>query len=163
MTRARKHTGLVVALTVLTWLAGGCSSSSGQPPASFPRYSFSCCAAEDLHGWYPGKNVNLHWTVQSAGSSTDSRDVPITITATLAGPYSDVISLKSGAPAAKTIRLATLIADNRVPTPLTSTFTLPSDLGFGFYNLAITNDYGGGNSSGSGDVIQVSASGSAPS
>ena len=84
--------------------------------------------ADDLQGWYPGKTVNLHWVAQSAGVSADNRVVPITITVTLTGPYPDVTLLKAGAAAAKILSLPTLVADNRVSTPIMSSFTLPADL-----------------------------------
>jgi hypothetical protein len=116
-----------------------------------------------MRGWYPGKAVTLHWVVQSAAASTDDRDVPITLSATLSGPYPDVTSLKSGAPATTTLSLPTLVADNRVSAPLTSGFTLPSDLAPGFYDLAFTDDFGHGDSWGWGSVVQVWSSESAAS
>jgi hypothetical protein len=119
-----------------------------------------------MQGWYPGKAVTLHWVVQSAAASTDDRDTPVTLSVTLSGPYPDVTSLKSGAPATVTLRLPTLVADNRVSVPLTSALDLPSDLTAGFYNLAFTDDSGNGNSWSGGSVVEVwsseSAANSAP-
>jgi hypothetical protein len=157
MTRAQRQSGLVIGFAVLVLLLAACSGASQSGP-TYPRYTFSCCAADDIQGWYPGKSVNLHWVAQSAGVSADSRDVPITITTTLTGPYPDVTSLKAGAAAAPVLGLPTLVADNRIPTPLTTSFTLPTDLAAGFYNLAFTDDYGSGNSSGGASLVQVSSS-----
>jgi hypothetical protein len=156
MTRARQPLRLVIGFAILTWLLGGCGG--GQAGQTYTRYSFSCCTADDVQGWYPGKTVSLHWVAQNAGVSADNRDVPITLTATLTGPFADVTSLKGGAAPATTLSLPTLVADNRIPTTLTSSFTLPADLAPGFYNLAFTDDYGNGNSWGGGSVVQVATS-----
>ena len=99
----------------------------------------------------------MHWIVVAAGATADSRPLPITITAVLAGPYASVKGLKGGAPAAKTLPAAALNTDDRNPKAPTSTFALPSDLAPGFYNLAFKVDYGGGNSLGGASVVQVGA------
>jgi hypothetical protein len=107
--------------------------------------------------WHPGETVSLHWIVVAAGATADSRPLPITITAALAGPYASVNELKGGAPAARTLPAAALTPDDRNPAAPTSTFALPSDLAPGFYNLAFKVDYGGGNSVGGASVVQVGA------
>src|SRR4029077_15367823 len=128
MTRARRRARLLTGFAVMAWLVGGCGGATGESGPTYPRFSYECCAADDMQGWYPGKAITLHWVVQGAGASTDNRDAPITLPATLSGPYPDVTSLKSGAPATVTIRLPTLVADNRVSMPLTSALDLPPDL-----------------------------------
>jgi hypothetical protein len=144
----------------------GCSpSSAGQSGLTYARYTFTCCTASDIQSaWHPGETVSLHWIVVAAGATADSRPLPITITAVLAGPYANVNGLKGGAPAARTLSAAALKTDDRNPTAPTSTFALPSDLAPGFYNLAIKIDHGGGNSVRGASVVQVgaAATGAAP-
>ena len=114
--------------------------------------------ASDIQGaWLPGETVSLHWIVVAAGATADSRPLPITITALLAGPYASVNGLKGGAPAARTLSAAGLNTDDRNPTSPTSTFALPSELAPGFYNLAFKVDSGGGNSLAGASVVQVGA------
>ncbi len=148
---------LAIAGMVAAGLLGGCSpSSGGQSGATYARYTFTCCTASDIQSaWHPGETVSLHWIVVAAGVTTDSRPRRITITAVLAGPYANVNALKGGPPAARTLSATPLNTDDRNATPPTSTFALPSDLAPGFYNLAFTVDYGGGNSLSGASVVQV--------
>jgi hypothetical protein len=161
MTRASQHSRLVVGLAILAWVLGACTSSSQPSGPTYARYTYWCCSPGDMQGWYPGKTVTLHWVVTSAAPSTEDRAVPVTLSAILTGPYSNVSSLKAGSPALTTLKLPPLIADSRLPSPLTSTFTVPSNFAAGFYNLAFTDDFGNGNSWGGAGVVQVSPSESA--
>src|ERR1700680_1349774 len=155
----RRIPRLAIAVMVAAGLLGGCSPSSAGPSGvTYARYTFTCCTASDVQSaWHPGETVNLHWIVVASGATADSRPLPITITAVLAGPYADVNGLKGGAPAARTLPAAPLNTDDRNPTAPTSTFALPSDLAPGFYNLAFKVDYGGGNSVGGASVVHVGA------
>ena len=155
----RRIPRLAIAGTVAAGILGGCSpSSAGQSGLTYARYTFTCCTASDIQSaWHPGETVSLHWIVVAAGATADSRPLPITITAVLAGPYASVKGLKGGAPAAKTLPAAALNTDDRNPKAPTSTFALPSDLAPGFYNLAFKVDSGGGNSLGGASVVQVGA------
>jgi hypothetical protein len=154
----RRITGLAIAGMMAAGFLGGCSpSSAGQSGVTYARYTFTCCTASDIQGaWHPGETVSLHWIVV-AGTTADSRPLPITITAALAGPYASVNGVKGGAPAARTLPAAALHTDDRNPTAPTSAFALPADLAPGFYNLAFKIDYGGGNSVGGASVVQVGA------
>ncbi len=138
----------------------GCSpSSAGQSAVTYARYTFTCCTASDIQSaWRPGETVSLHWIVVAAGATADSRPLPITITAVLAGPYASANRLKGGAPAARTLPAEALHTDDHNPTAPTSTFALPSDLAPGFYNLAFKVDYGGGHSLAGASIVQVGAS-----
>ena len=153
----RRMPRLAIAGMVAAGFLGGCSpSSAGQSVVTYARYTFTCCTASDIQSaWHPGETVSLHWIVVAAGATADSRPLPITLTAVLAGPYANVNGLKGGAPAAMTIPAAALNTDDRNPTAPTSTFALPSDLAPGFYNLAFKVDYGGGNGLGGASVVQV--------
>jgi hypothetical protein len=155
----RRIPRLAIAGMVVAGFLGAClPSSTGQSAATYARYTFTCCTASDIQSaWQPGETVSLHWIVVAEGGTADSRPLPITITAVLAGPYADVNGLKGGAQAARTLSAAALNTDDRNPTPPTSTFALPSDLAAGFYNLAFKVDYGGGNSIGGASVVQVGA------
>lgn len=155
----RRIPRLAIAGMVAAGFLGGCSpSSAGQSGVTYARYTFTCCTASDIQSaWHPGETVTLHWIVVAAGATADSRPLPITITAALAGPYANVNGLKGGAPAARTLPAAALNTDDRNPTAPTSTFALPSDLAPGFYNLAFKIDYGGGNSLAGASVVQVGA------
>ena len=155
----RRIPRLAIAGMVAAGFLGGCSpSSAGQSGVTYTRYTFTCCTASDIQSaWHPGETVSLHWIVVAAAGTADSRPLPITITAVLAGPYANVNALKGGAPATRTLPAAALHTDDRNPTAPTSTFTLPSDLAPGFYNLAFKVDYGGGNSMGGASVVQVGA------
>src|SRR6202011_2469579 len=154
----RRIPRLAIAGMVAAGFLGGCSpSSAGQSGVTYARYTFTSCTASDIQtAWHPGETVSLHWIVV-AGATADSRPLPITITAVLAGPYANVNGLKGGAPAARTLSAATLNTDDRNPTAPTSRFALPSDLAPGFYNLAFKIDHGGGNSVGGASVVQVGA------
>lgn len=144
----RRIPRLAIAGVVAAGILVGCSpSSASQSGLTYARYTFTCCTASDIQSaWHPGETVSLHWIVVAAGATADSRPLPITITAALAGPYANINGLKGGAPAARTIPAPALNTDDRNPTAPISTFALPSDLAMGFYNLAFRVDYGGGNS-----------------
>src|SRR6202140_4219423 len=161
MTLASQHSRLMVGLGVLAWVLGACTSASQPSGPSYALYTYWCCSPGDMQGWYPGKTVRLHWVATSAAPSTEDRAVPVTLSAVLTGPYSDVTSLKAGSPALTTLNLPPLIADSRVRSPLTSTFAVPSNFVAGFYSLAFTDDFGNGNSWGGASVAQVSPSESA--
>jgi hypothetical protein len=155
----RRIPRLAIAGMVAVGFLGGCSpSSGGQSGVTYARYTFTCCTASDIQSaWHPGETVSLHWIVVAAGATADSRPLPITITAGLAGPYANVNGLKGGAPAARTLPAAALKTDDRNPTAPISTFALSSDLAPGFYNLTFKVDYGGANSVGGASVVQVGA------
>ncbi len=162
MIDSRHKIGRIASLAIVGMVAagflGGCSpSGAGQSGVSHARYTFTCCTASDIQSpWRPGATVSLHWIVV-AGATADSRPVPVTLRAVLAGPHANVNGLKGGAPAARTLPAAALKTDDRNPSAPTSTFALPSDLVPGFYNLVFTVDYGGGNSMAGASVIQVGA------
>lgn len=145
-----------VALAAVAVLAGCSSSSAGQSGVTYASYKFSCCNATDMQRtWHPGESVEMHWIVQDAGQTTDSRHHPITLTAVITGSYADVNALKSGAAAMHTVRAQAINTDDRSPTAPSSNFTLPADLPPGFYNLAIGVDFGGGNRWSAAGIIQV--------
>jgi hypothetical protein len=157
----RRIPRLAIAGMMAAGFLGGCSpSSAGLSSQTYARYTFTCCTTSDIQrAWHPGETVSLHWIVVAAGTTTDSRPLPITITAVLAGPYANVNGQKGGGHAARTLPAAALNTDDRNPTAPTSAFALPSDLGPGFYHLAFKVDYGGGNSLGGASVVQVGAAG----
>ena len=155
----RRIPRLAIAGMVAAGFLCGCSpSSAGQSGVTYARYTFTCCTASDIQSaWHPGETVSLHWIVVAAAATPDSRPLPITITAVLAGPFANVNGLKGGAPAARTLPAAALKTDDRNSTAPTSTFALPSDLAPGFYRLAFKVEYGGGNSLAGASVVQVGA------
>jgi hypothetical protein len=135
----------------------GCSSPGpAQPGVTYARYQFSCCLASEIgQVWSPGQTVQLHWIVQSATATPDSTPHNLVLTANLAGPYKDVVTLKSLRPAQRTITTASININDRTPATPISVFVLPSDLAPGLYSLTIKVDFGGGNRMDAGSIVQV--------
>lgn len=149
-------------VVVVAGLAGiglvGCSSGTG-PSVAYPRYQFACCASLDgLRVWHPGETMTLQWTQESAGESSHSAQVAITLTAVLAGPFAKVDALKGGGAATRTVRATPISTTNGTPGSPVSTLPLPADLTPGYYNLTITNAEASGSTS-SATIVQVGARG----
>lgn len=145
-------TGVFVALFLLAPACGGT-----QPSITFPTYQYSCCPAQDVNQvWRPGATVELHWIVQQGTPAADTTPHPITLIATIKGPYTDVATLKKGAGATIIVQGSIIKTNDRRsgPAPV-STFILPPDLAPGYYNLEFKDDFGGGNSMGGASIIQV--------
>jgi hypothetical protein len=148
----------VMALLAAVLLAACSSSALGQSYRTYASYGFSCCAVSDISSaWHPGQAITLHWTAQPGPSTIDARVSPIAITIELVGPYKDVTTLKSGQAGARTVLLATINTNDRVPSLPASLFTLPVNLAPGLYNLELNYDYGGGNGASTASVVEVTS------
>jgi hypothetical protein len=152
----RRFAGWVLALSAGTLMTG--CGMLGPSPVTYTIYGLTCCAKADVEQvWQPGKEVDLHWIVESSTTTTVNPNHNVVITATLMGPYSDIPTLKRAIGATRTVQGTVIEMDDRVPPPdpAVSIFLLPADLPPGYYNLAFNTDFGGGNSAGGASIVRV--------
>lgn len=161
MSRSRHRTGAMAIGLAVVFTAVGC----GQPDVSEPAvqhstFAYTCCNNEDItQVRHPGEIVLVHWIV-SDGHPTDAPDaVPLTLTASLAGPYGTVTGVKTAnvdvLADPVTAAAPVAITDQTGGVPI-SRLVIPADFPSGFYNLTTSVRSGGGTQSGS-SVIQVAA------
>lgn len=114
----------------------------------YPVYQFTCCAREDVEQtWHPGQTVELHWMVRQGAPSVSNTPHPVTLHATIEGPYADMATLKKGGAGSYMLSSSTVRTNDRTPSPVpVSTFALPSFLRAGYYNLRFADDLGNGQS-----------------
>jgi hypothetical protein len=142
--------------TLVASVVVGCSPSSPTVAIGYQQFRFTCCAnAEALTElWHPGQVITLDWSTQSAGTTADDAQHPITLMATVTGPYASVAALKAGGAHSKTIPASPMRVTDRTSGSLVSTIVLPLDLAAGWYNLVTTIKSAEG-STGDATIIQV--------
>lgn len=146
-------TSCITALTV-----AACASSGAANRHDYEQFRVSCCVDTSLQtDWHPGGTVTLHWIVASAGTTTDPSAAPMTLSASLSGPFASVTALKAAGSGPETLRAATLHISDRNPGNPVSTIALPANLAAGWYNLVYSVKSGPGNSVGGATVIRVTA------
>ena len=140
-------------------LVAACGASSPNTVQMYPVYQFTCCAREDVEqAWNPGQTVELHWMVRQGAPSVSNTPHPVTLYATIMGPYADVATLKRGGSARYTIQGSTVRTNDRTPSPVpVSTLILTSNLPAGYYNLMFVDDLGDGRSSPGAFPIRIGA------
>lgn len=138
-------------------LAAACGGSTPNTVAVYPVYQFTCCVSEDVNQtWRPGQTIELRWIVKQGAPSVSSTPHPVTLFATMYGPYSDVESLKkAGGTGAWAIQGSVVKTNDRTSSQPISTFILPSSLPPGYYNLMFADDFGSGHSANGAMVIRV--------
>ncbi|HET7467870.1 MAG TPA: hypothetical protein VFL29_14525 [Candidatus Dormibacteraeota bacterium] len=147
---------LLIGITV-TALLTACGDV-GSPATHYTAYRLTCCAQGDIERtWQPGTAVDLHWIPSTTEVTAVNPSHRVTITATLSGPYADVLTLKQGKTAAREVPGSTVTYDDRVAPAAGTvmTFLLPADLPPGLYNLETNWDFGAGDSASAGSVVQV--------
>lgn len=155
---ARRQCFALVA--VLAVAGAGCAASSSTSP-SFVRhvsYTYSCCVAADIETVrHPGDVVTLHWIVAPSSESAQAQpDEPVTLAASLNGPFSDVASLKSAPNGASALPAAAVKTTTWAGGAPISRIQIPSITLAGYYNLSFRVG-SGGSSDGGASVIQVVA------
>jgi hypothetical protein len=145
-------TTLVASILVL-----GCSSPSSTIAVGYEQFRFTCCADYEalLHAWHPGQVITLQWTAESAGTTSDDTQHPVTLTAHFDGPYASVAALKAGGTHSETLLASPIRVTDRTSGSRVSTIALPLDLAAGWYNLVTSIKSASGSDSGA-TVLQVS-------
>lgn len=140
-------------------LVASCGAASSNTVQMYPVYQFTCCAREDVEQtWHPGQTVELHWMVRQGAPSVSNTPHPVTLYATIMGPYADLGKLKQGGTAAYVIQGSTVRTNDRTPSPVpVSTFVLGSNLPPGYYNLMFVDDLGNGRSAPGAFPIRIGA------
>jgi hypothetical protein len=134
----------------------GCSPSSPTVAVVYQQFRFTCCANSEAltHLWHPGQVITLDWSTESAGTTADDAQHPITLMATVTGPYVSPAALKAGGAHLKTLPASPIRVTDRTSGSVVSTIVLPLDLAAGWYNVVTTIKSAGG-STGGATIIQV--------
>jgi hypothetical protein len=133
----------------------GCSPSSPTVAVGYQQFRFTCCAnSEALNLWHPGQVITLDWSTENAGTTADDAQHPITLMATVTGPYVSPAALKVGGAHLKTLPASPIRVTDRTSGSVVSTIVLPLDLAAGWYNVVTTIKSAGG-STGGATIIQV--------
>jgi len=134
----------------------GCSPSSPSVSVAYEQFRFTCCVnSESLtHAWHPGQSITLQWSTESAGMTADDAQHPITLMATVTGPYASVVALKASGAHATTLTASPIRVTDRTSGGVVSTIALPLDLAPGWYNLATTIQSAGSRTGGA-TIIEV--------
>jgi hypothetical protein len=139
--------------------SAACASPSATGTVGYQQFRYTCCATSDVQRvWHPGQAFTLHWIVEPAGMTSDPRQHPLTLTAVLKGPYSNVGALKAAVAHAETLAATPIHVTDQLPGTPVSTIPLPRSLPAGWYNLEVSVDSAGGNQVGSSSVIHVAGS-----
>jgi hypothetical protein len=144
--------------SVLALLLVVACGATGPNPVTYNAYQLTCCTQTDIDQvWQPGKEVDLHWTVESSTRTTVNPTHKVVIVVTLTGPYADVATLKQAKGGSHVVQGSVITMDDRVPplVPEVTTFLLPGDLPAGYYKLSFKTDFGDGSSAGSASIVQV--------
>ncbi len=140
----------------LSAFISGCSSPIPPTGVSYEQFRFTCCVNSTamLRAWHPGQMMRVEWMAESAGTTADHTQHPITLTALLTGPYASAAAVKASGIHSVTLVAAPLRVTDRSAGSPVSTIALPLDLAAGWYNLAtaIRSDAG---TVGGSTVIQV--------
>jgi len=134
-------TGKVAAIIALAAsVLVGCSLSSPTVAVGYEQFRFTCCANSEAltHLWHPGQVITLDWSTERAGTTADDAQHPITLMATVTGPYASVAALKAGGAHSKTLPASPISVTDRTSSSVVSTIALPLDLAAGWYNLVTT-------------------------
>lgn len=136
-----------------------CSTGKQSSAVSQASFSYSCCRAADVDlVRHPGDVVTLHWIVTALPESEPAEsNQPVTLNATLHGPFSDVATLKSSPNDTSTTGLAT-------PTIETTTWAggepisriqIPSTATAGDYALSFSISTAGSGTLGGSSIIHI--------
>jgi hypothetical protein len=156
----RSHrVALVPAVVLAAGLAlAGCGQRADHGlDAHRATVTYTCCRQADIAPVrHPGDAVQVHWIVSAGPPSASSNAAPVTLSASLSGPYPDVNSLKmASTPVAAATAAPVRTTDGAVGAP-TSTLVVPADAASGFYNLTFAVESEGATRSGA-SIIRVAA------
>jgi hypothetical protein len=158
---ARNGTSELIALLAFGATLCGCARSASKATAPYATYQYSCCQAADIAPVrQAGVPMLVHWIATVALPAPARTVTPVTLAATLTGPFPDVAALKNvmssshGRP--PTIVAGTVQTTDQAGGTPVSTLRLPSSTPAGFYDLTTTVTSAGGTASGH-SVIQVGA------
>jgi hypothetical protein len=157
---ARNRTSELIALLAFAVMLYGCARSASKVTAPYATYQYSCCQAADITPVrQAGVPMVVHWIATVASPAPARRATPVTLAATLTGPFPDVAALKvmsssHGRP--PTIVAGTVQTTDQAGGTPVSTLRLPTSTQAGFYDLTTTVTSAGGTASGH-SVIQVGA------
>jgi hypothetical protein len=133
-----------------------CSPSSPTVAVGYQQFRFTCCVNSEVltHLWHPGQVITLDWSTESAGTTADDAPHPITLLATVTGPYASAAALKASGAYSKTLPASPIRVTDRTSGSVVGAIVLPLDLAAGWYNLVTTIKSAGG-STGGATIIQV--------
>lgn len=139
-TRPRRRSTVVwVWLCLGAAATAGCSTVSNGPSTSgAAAVAYGCCGADDLADVHPGGVLSLHWTVSPGASSPSADAAPVTLSASLTGPYADAAQLKSSVgldlPSPALTASPVLTTGQAGGAPVT-TIAIPVDAAPGLYDV----------------------------
>jgi hypothetical protein len=132
-----------LALLIVVWPQHSEGAAGSQAAAQFhATYGFTCCQATDINiVRHPGETIVLHW-VSTSGSPSPARPVPITLSASITGPFRPAEALKKVVgrgtrmpPALEVLNAQPVHTSTWSDRPLLSAIAIPPNAPTGLYDI----------------------------
>lgn len=142
-------------------VVAGCAQTPVAPSGAGPAtYRYTCCEKADVDRvLHPGDVLVVHWIVEALPPTRSYPSAPATLSASLAGGFSDVSTLKSSVGTAAPVHeiAATPVqTTNKAGGSPVSTIAIPPDAAPGLYNLTTSVESGGGRLTGA-TIVRIAA------
>lgn len=158
----RAHRGAVrgwLGFCVAAVTVAGCAPTPAPPSGgTAATFTYSCCRSADIDRvLHPGDVLVVHWIVSSGPPTGSETPLPVTLSASLTGAFTDAGQLKSTlststpSPAASSSPVQTTDQAGGAPV---STIAIPADAAPGLYNLTTSVESGSGRLVG-GSIVRV--------